>query len=268
MKIFGFNRWLGRFALLSLVFVLSACASKHLEGPSDDSKLSAEKLDAQKRASIRMQLAIGYYQQGQYKVALDEIKQVISISPELVDAYSVRALIFMDMGERQLAEDNFLYALKLAPDNLDVENNYGWFLCSNKREKQGLAYLDKVLQNQNYRATSKAFNAAGMCSLKMKDSSSAEKYFTQGFKADPSNPDLNTNLARTLFERGEYAKARFYIGRVIQQDVLTAEVLWLAIKIEHKLGDDSALNSLSAQMRKRYPDSTEYSLLQRGSFDE
>jgi len=268
VKIFGSNRWLRRVILLSLVFVLSACASKHLEGPSDDSKLSAEKLDAQKRASIRMQLAIGYYQQGQYKVALDEVKHAISISPELVDAYSVRALIFMDMGELQAAEDNFQYALKLAPDDLVVENNYGWFLCLNKREKQGLVYLNKVLQNQSYAALSKAYNAAGVCSLKMKDNAAAEKYFTQGFKVDPSNGDLNKNLARTLYQRGDYLNARFYMTRVIQQDLLTAEVLWLAIKIERKIGNDAALNSLSAQLRKRYPDSTEYSLLQRGSFDE
>ena len=268
MKVFGSYRWLRRLVLFFLVFVLSACASKHLEGSTDDSNFSAEKLEAQKRASIRMQLGISYYQQRQYKVALEEIKQAISIAPDLVDAYSVRALIFMDMGENQLAEDNFLYALKLAPDNLDVENNYGWFLCVNKREKQGLGYLDKVLQNQHYPSLSKAYNAAGVCSLKMKDAASADKYFLHGFKIDPANPDLNKNLARTFFERGEYAKAKFYVGRVLQQDTLTAEVLWLAIKIERKLGNDAAVNSLSAQLRKRYPDSIEFSLLQRGSFDE
>ncbi|MFZ6753169.1 type IV pilus biogenesis/stability protein PilW [Undibacterium sp. Dicai25W] len=267
MKIFGSYRWIGRAALLSFFLVLSACASKQLEGPSDDSNLSVEKQDAQKRASIRMQLAISYYQQGQYKVALDEIKHALAISPDLVDAYSVRALIFMGTGEKKLAEDNFLYALKLAPDNLDIANNYGWFLCQNKREKEGLTYLQKVLQSQTY-ASSKAYNAAGMCSLNMGDNAAAEKYFMQGFRVDPANSGLNTNLARTLFLRGEYAKARFYIGRVIQQDVLTPDVLWLAIKIEHKLRDDAALNSLSAQLRKRYPDSPEFSLLQRGLFDE
>ena len=268
MKIFRSYRCIGRVALLSLVLVLSACASKHLEGSSDESNLSVEKQDAQKRASIRMQLAISYYQQGQYKVALDEIKHALAIYPDLVDAYSVRALIFMDTGEKQLAEDNFQYAMKLAPGNLDISNNYGWFLCQNKREKEGLVYLEKVLQSTSYTAPSKAYNAAGMCSLNMGDSVSAEKYFLQGFRIDPANAGLNTNLARVLFLRGEYAKARFYIGRVIQQDVLTADVLWLAIKIERKLGDEAALNSLSAQLRKRYPDSTEFSLLQRGSFDE
>ncbi|MFZ6686168.1 type IV pilus biogenesis/stability protein PilW [Undibacterium sp. SXout11W] len=267
MKIFELRRWIGRVALLSLFIVLSACASKQLEGASDESNLSVEKQDAQKRASIRMQLAISYYQQGQYKIALDEVKHALAIYPELVDAYSVRALIFMDTGEKKLAEDNFLYALKLAPDNLDIVNNYGWFLCQNKREKQGLAYLDKVLQSRAY-ASSKAYNAAGMCSLNVGDNTAAEKYFMQGFRVDPANPSLNTNLARTLFLRGEYTNARFYIGRVIQQDVLTPEVLWLAIKIERKLRDDAALNSLSAQLRKRYPDSPEFSLLQRGLFDE
>ena len=37
--------------------------------------------EARKRARIRMELAVGYFEQGQTNVALDELKQVIAADP-------------------------------------------------------------------------------------------------------------------------------------------------------------------------------------------
>ncbi|MFZ6872753.1 type IV pilus biogenesis/stability protein PilW [Undibacterium sp. Di27W] len=257
-----------RGLLLTLALSLTACASRRLEGDRPEENISAEKQDTQKRAGIRMQLAVGYYQQGQQKVALEEIRNALLITPDLVDAYSLRALIFMDMGEKQLAEDNFLHALKLAPGNNEIGNNYGWFLCLNGREKQGLVYLDKAIKDPNYASLDKALNAAGLCSLRMKDPVAAENYFMQGLRSNPGNPSVNANLAKVLYDRREYSQAKFYISRVLKFDVLAADVLWLAIKIEKKLGDEAAVNSLGTQLRRRHPNSKEFSQYQRGVFDE
>lgn len=268
MKISQMRQYFLRGMLLALALTLSACANKRLEGERQEENVSVEKQEAQKRAAIRMQLAIGYYQQGQQKVALEEIRQALLISSDLVDAYSLRALIFMDMGEKQLAEDNFLHALKLAPGNNDIGNNYGRFLCLNGRESQGLIYLDKAIKDPNYVTPGKALNNAGLCSLRMKDSMGAERYFMQGLREEPANPAINANLAKILYERGEYKQAQFYMSRVLKFDVLAADVLWLAIKIERKLGDEAAVSNLGTQLRRRHPNSKEFSQYQRGVFDE
>jgi type IV pilus assembly protein PilF len=44
--------------------------------------------------------------------------------------------------------------------------------------------------------------------------------------------------------------------------------LWLAIKIERKLGDRAAETSLVTQLSRRYPDSREFSAYQRGMFND
>ena len=268
MTISQMHQYFLRGMLLALALTLSACANKRLEGERQEENVSVEKQEAQKRAAIRMQLAIGYYQQGQQKVALEEIRQALLISSDLVDAYSLRALIFMDMGEKQLAEDNFLHALKLAPGNNDIGNNYGRFLCLNGRESQGLVYLDKAIKDPNYVTPGKALNNAGLCSLRMKDAKGAERYFMQGLREEPANPAINANLAKMLYERGEYKQAQFYMSRVLKFDVLAADVLWLAIKIERKLGDEAAVSNLGTQLRRRHPNSKELSQYQRGVFDE
>lgn len=267
MKILGMHY---RFVLgaVCCALILSACATKTLEGPQNDGLSGNEGVDKQKRAAIRMQLAIDYYQQGQQKVALEEIKQALLSAPDLVDAYNVRGLIFMDMGEKQLAEDNFLHALKLAPNNSDVAQNYGWFLCQNGREKQSMPYFEQVLKDPKYNTPSKTLNTAGMCSMKLKDNEAAERYFMLAFRIDPGNPSVNINIAKVLYGRGDYEKAHFYIDRMVKAEVFAPEVLWLAIKIETKRGDQFAVTSLATQLRRRHPNSKEYDLLQRGAFNE
>jgi type IV pilus assembly protein PilF len=261
----------GRLQVMMLItlLLLGGCASTQSTGSQTENSGGFDQTDLQKRAAIRLQLAISYYEQRQMPVALDEVRQALQSAPDFADAYSVRALIYMEMGEMRLAEDNFLQAIKLAPNNPDFMNNYGWFLCQNGREKQAIGYFDSTLANRSYQSPAKALNNAGLCSLKLKDAVAAERYFSQAFQYEPGNPATNANLAKLYFERGDLERARFYVGRVTKSDgAVPANILWLAIKVERKLGDKGAEASLVAQLRRRYPDSTEFAAYQRGAFDE
>ncbi|MGS0742551.1 type IV pilus biogenesis/stability protein PilW [Glaciimonas sp. GG7] len=259
----------------AVLALLSGCATQSGGGFTKDESEARRELptnsdltDAQRRARIRLELAVGYYGHGQLEVALDEVKQAISADPELADAYSMRGLIYMDMGETGLADDNLQRALKLTPNNPDLANNYGWFLCQNGREKESIAYFQRALKSRSYLSPAKALTNAGVCSLKMKERTDAERYFLHAFQFDASNPLTNANLALLSVEHNDAERARFYMGLVTKVDVLGANVLWLAIKVEHKLGDRVAEKNLVAQLRQRYPGSAEYASYQRGVFDE
>ena len=255
--------WATALIALSL---LAGCAG----GQRSSAELAtrSDQTDFEKRAAIRLQLALEYYEQKQLAVALDEIKQALRTNPEFSDAYNVRALIYMDMGETQLAEENFLQAIKLAPTNPDLSNNFGWFLCQNGRPEQSIAYFEATLKNRSYQSPSKALNNAGACSLKMRDYGNAERYLLQSFQLDPSSVSTNINLSRLFYARNDFSRARFYIERAVKADVMTAEVLWLAIKIDHKLDDKIGETGMATQLRRRHPNSTEYSMYQRGAYDE
>ncbi len=256
-------------SVISLSALLGGCAGNQATATQQaELPTSSDQTDIQKRSRIRLQLAVGYYEQRQWPVALDEVKQALQIDPNFADAYSMRGLIYMEMGETRLAEESFLRAIKLAPNNPDMSNNYGWFLCQNGREQESIAHFEATLKNRAYQSPWKALNNAGVCSLKLKDVAAAERYFAQAFQLDPGNLSISINLAKIYYDRGDYERARFYIGRVVKADVLDAYVLWLAIKAEHKLGDRAAEASLATQLRRRHPNSPEYGSYQRGAFDE
>lgn len=258
----------GFIALIAVILLLTGCASTQSGGQQGELPTSSDQTDNQKRAQIRLQLAVGYYEQGQMSVALDELKRALQADPAYVDAYGVRALVYMDMGETALAEENFLHAIKLAPTNPELSNNYGWFLCQNGRERDSIAYFEAALKNRSYQSPTKALNNAGVCSLKLKDNVAAERYFTQAFKYDPGNLDTNANMAKVYYGRADYQRARFYIDRATKSDKLSADILWTAIKVERKLGDRTAETSFSTQLRRRYPNSREYAAYLRGAIDE
>ena len=47
----------------------------------------------------------------------------------------------------------------------------------------------------------------------------------------------------------------------------TSESLWLALRIERRLGERAQEQAFANQLRRRFPESPEYQALQRGQFD-
>jgi len=255
-----------------LAAMLSACAG----GPGADAprelRTASDQTLAEKRAQIRLQLAVGYYQDRKYDIALDEVKQAIAADPGYADAYGFRALIYAAMGENALADENYRYALRLAPRNPELSNNYGLFLCeAGGKPAQAMTYFETALKHPAYGSPVKAMVNAGNCSLKMKNVDAAERYLLDALRYEPDLPATNAGLARVYFERRDTTRAAFFINRLTETaklDTLSADVLWLAIRVQHMLGDRTSEASLAAQLRKRFPGSPEYAAFERGAFNE
>lgn len=259
-----------RLAAALALAALAACAA-----PGDapgELKTVSDQTAAEKRAAIRLQLAVEYYQQGKHDIALDEIKKAIAADPDYADAYGVRALIYTAMGQLPLAEENYQHALRLAPRNPELANNYGSFLCqSANRPAEALRQFDAALKNPAYRTPVSALVNAGLCSLKTRNIDAAERYLLDALRYNPDLPATSAGLARVYYERRDYQRAGFFIHRlteVSKLDTLSADALWLAIRVQRKLGDRSMEASLLAQLRRRFPGSPEFAAYERGAFDE
>jgi type IV pilus assembly protein PilF len=251
--------------------LLAACAGTGA-GDTRELKTASDQTSAEKRATIRLQLAVGYYQDGKYEIALDEVKQAIAATPDYADAYGLRALVYTALGELALADDNYQRALKLAPHNPDLANNYGSFLCQSAgKPKEAMAYFDAALKSPAYRSPVSALVNAGNCALRLGRSDAAERYLLDALRYNPELPATSAGLARVYFERRDFERAGFFINRLTaaaKLDTLSADVLWLAMRVERKLGNRASEASLAAQLRRRFPGSPEYAAFERGAFDE
>ncbi|MES3026090.1 MAG: type IV pilus biogenesis/stability protein PilW [Pseudomonadota bacterium] len=267
-------RWTALLGAGALAASLAACGTgSGIDGGSrTELKTLSDQTTAEKRADIWLQLAIGYYQNKQYETALDEIKKALGANPDFADAYGMRALIYTAMGNQlALADENYQKALRLAPSNPEISNNYGSFLCQNGRLQQGMAYFDAALKNPRYQSPLNALLNAGSCSIKLKKLDQAERYLLDALRLDAELPVISAGLARVYYERRDYTRAGFFINRLkanAKLETLPADLLWLGIRIERKLGDTASETSMATQLRRRHAGSPEYAAYTRGAFDE
>ncbi len=257
--------------LLAMLMLVAGCAGSGGGNGSGDLKTASDQTSTEKRASIRLQLAIGYFQEGKLEVALDEVKKAIAVNPDFADAYGVRALIYAQLGELKLADDSYQRALRLSPNNPELSNNYGSFLCQNGRGAESLRYYDAAIRNPTYQSPFKAMQNAGSCSIRLKQYDVAERYLLDALRLEPDHPVTNANLARVYYERRDYKRAGIFINRVkstAKLDDLGPDVLWLAVRIDRRLGDKESESSMATLLRRHHPGSAEFAAFQRGAFDE
>jgi type IV pilus assembly protein PilF len=253
-------------AALFGLLLLSACQLPHT--PAQDLQTASDQTDARRRASIRLQLATNYLEAGQNSVALDEVKQAIAIDPTVADAYHVRALIYMNMNERALADDSFRTAVSMRGNDGDLLNNYGWFLCQEGRYAEAVPMLQRAVSAPSAGGPAKPLISLGACQLRNGASEEAEKSLKSALGYDRNNPVANTNLALVYYRRGDLTQARQYAERVNNSRFVSAQSLWLGARIARRQGDTATQNALVAQLRSRFPDSRELTAYEQGAWDE
>lgn len=254
---------------LATALVVSGCAGGPGEAPSQDLKTSSDQTDADKRARVRMELAAGYLSRGQATTALDEVKLALAARPDLPEALSLRGLIYAALAEPRLAEESFKRSLQLAPRDADTMHNYAWFLCQSGRHPESDALFKQALSQPQYRDTVKTLMAQGVCLARVQRWSDAEIALSRAYELDPGNPVSGFHLSDLLFRRGEYERARFYIRRVhTRREFATPQSLWLAVRLERRLGDNLAMRTWGQQLQERFPQSPESLLYEKGRFDD
>jgi len=264
------------FFCLTAVALLAGCASNSnnqlpqagSSGAEQEIKTDFDTSDVRKRARIRLELALGYFQHGETTTALDQIKQSLATDPTYAAAYNLRGLVYMRLDDPGLAEDSFRRAISLDPRDPDAMHNYGWLLCQQKRYGDADKQFDQALAVPNYSDRSKTLMTRGICQLQAGDRARAEESLKQAYEIDAGNPVIGYNLALLLTQRNEWSRAQFYIRRVNNGPSANAESLWLGVKVERKLGNREAEGQLAGQLQRRFPQSKETLAYERGNFND
>jgi type IV pilus assembly protein PilF len=223
--------------------------------------------DPRTRAKAHTELAGAYYELGNMGVALEEARIAIQADPAYAPAYSVQGLVQMDLKDNAAAEASFRRGLQLAPQDPDLNHNYGWFLCQTGREDQSTQWFLNAIKAPLYATPARSYAAAGRCLVK-RNPSEAANYLDRALRLDPKQIPAMLPYAQLLYNRGQLREAKELVARYNRSvPEPTAESLWLGIRIERQLGDRTAESTLAGQLRRRYPGSDEFKLLQRGEYN-
>jgi type IV pilus assembly protein PilF len=255
--------------LLKLMFVviLAACAAKPSEPDHDTGTLIGEVGDPRNRAKLHTELASMYYSNGNLGVALEELRAAAKADANYAPAYGMYGLVYMQMKDQTRAEESFERALRLAPSDADINHNYGWFLCQTGREPASVKYFLQAIRNPLYAMPWRSYSAAGVCTMKMNQLKDAEAFFERALKFEPDEPASLVGLGQIRYRQGNIGEARKLVTRHNKLVTPTSESLWLAVRIERRMGERLQEQAFANQLRRRYPDSREFQALQRGQYD-
>jgi type IV pilus assembly protein PilF len=236
--------------------------------PSAETGVITGKADEPRnRARIHTELASLYFERGNMGVALESLRTATAADPGYAPAHGMFGLVYMELKEYKLAEQSFQRGLELASQDPDLNHNYGWFLCQTQRENESIKYFMHAIRNPLYATPARSFAAAGICALRKNDLKDAEQYFLNALKIDPDDPASLLQLGQIRYRQGNFEVSRQLAARFNKLVEPTPESLWLALRVERKLGERIAEASFAGQLRRRYPGSREFQLLQRGEFD-
>jgi type IV pilus assembly protein PilF len=256
-------------ALFAFAAWLAGCAGgpAPTEPVAETGAIKGEPGDPRNRSKIHTELASLYYGRGNMAVALEELRIAIAPDSNYAPAYSMLGLVYTDLRENVLAQQNFGRALRLAPADPDINHNYGVFLCQTKREGEAVKYFLQAVRNPLYPQPWRSYSAAGVCAMRTNNIKDAEGYFMTALRQEPNDLGSLLPLADIRYRQGNLEDARRLTARFNKLIEPTAESLWLALRIERKLGERTAEASFANQLRRRYSGSREYQLLQRGEYD-
>ena len=115
------------------------------------------------RANLRAELAAGYYERGQMEIALQELAEAVKLDPTNPKIYNVYGLVYATLGQDTDAARNFRKALELAPNDSEIRQNWGWYLCTHAQARESIPEFEMAARNPLYKTPEIALINAGRC---------------------------------------------------------------------------------------------------------
>lgn len=206
------------------------------------------------RAKLHTERASEYFKVGSYGIAIEAAQTAIQHVPGYAPAHNMLGVIYMQLKQDDKAQLAFEQAIRFAPADPEVLNNYGWFICERRNPKDAMPYFETALRNPLYISPERALHNAGYCSRKAGNNVVAEANLRAALNKSPMYAPSLLALAELLYDSGRMKEADALLARYLQ--VLPAppvEGLSLAVKLARVTGEKSNEASYIQQMRRRFP---------------
>ena len=245
-----------------LVLASAGCSKLHSGGmkeidvKKDNTHFKSDPVTPQTKAMNEIALAQEYWQQGQYEIALEDVQKAIKIDPNSPEAYTMLGLLDEKINRLEQANAAYAKSASLAPNNGNILNNYGAWLCRSGHPAEADVQFRKALADPFYKTPAAALGNAAECALEAGHTDVAEGYYRRVLSMEPGNPNALQSMAGIDFKRGEYLPARGFIERLIAAGSVAPETLDLAAHIEDKLGDTQAAQNYRTRLGSEFPQYT------------
>lgn len=208
-------------------------------------------------ANFNMQLGVAYMNRGDLGLAKEKLERAVAENPGDPNVHSAMAMLQDRLGFPDKADNEFRAALRLAPRNPDIQNNYAVYLCRTGRTEEGVKSFLEVAHNALYTTPEAALTNAGVCLRAAHRDDEAAPYFSQALQLKPNFAEAAFQLAGLNFDRGRLKDARSQIDVYLGAFDATPDLLLLGVRVTRALGDRLAAERYSRRLRLDFPSSNQ-----------
>lgn len=243
-------RQCGRVLAIAMMLLVTGCSSS-----------GSKPSNPQNAADLNAQLGLNYMEQGDNEQAMKKLQHALELDSQSASAHHYIAELYQKLGQNREAEEHYRKALSLTPADPMVLNNYGVFLCLQRRLGEAQEHFLAAAKQPFYRTPEVAYSNAGSCALEVPDMAKAEEYFRTALRLNPGMPDALYEMADLKFKQKEYLQARAFLQRYMEAAPATSQSLWLGVRLERHLGDETTAAKYAKQLQEKFPSSQEAALL-------
>ncbi|HXQ63407.1 MAG TPA: type IV pilus biogenesis/stability protein PilW [Steroidobacteraceae bacterium] len=245
-------------AVLALAAVPGLAAEKR--APDPDPKETAARLNAQ--------LAVAYLKQNDVAEARKKIEKALQENDKDPAVQSSAGLVYERLLEPAQADRHYSAALRLAPNDADMVNNYAVFQCRRGNWEKGQKLFEQAARSPSYATPEVAYANAGVCARSARDLKRAEDLFGKALAIRPDYPDALLQMADLTLARGAGPLAHVYLQRYLLNGPASPDALLLAVRIARAIADHAEEGRYAAQLQHDFPDSAQTRELRAGSGGE
>lgn len=238
-----------RHFLIIFVLLLSACVSQ----PQQKGFKDPDDFDPVAAAKTRISLGLTYLKNGNYSQAKFNLDKALQFAPKLADSHFSMAYYYQLVGENIQAEKEYKAAMEMAPNNADIINTYGTFLCQQGKYPKAKEYFLKAVQSDNYVSSAETYENLALCSQKNGYVGESIEYLKNALNHQPGRAKSLLLLSEMLVNQQRWEEARQTLRRYEKVARVSAETLWFSTEIEQALGNNDLAQGYGDMLVRMYP---------------
>ncbi len=227
----------------TMLMVLSGCTSQTY----------GQNFDKEKAAKTRVSLGLTYLKNGNFSQAKFNLDKALKFAPRSADANFAMAYYYQSVSELELAENSYQFAMDLEPENANIANSYGAFLCQNGNYDKAQKYFLKAVNTVSYASSAETYENLAMCSRDQGRPEETIQYLRSAVNHQPGRASSLYLLAQSLVETQQWQEAKVILNRYEKTSQTSPQSLLMAMKIESGTGNDSASKVYLDMLRRLFP---------------
>jgi type IV pilus assembly protein PilF len=204
-------------------------------------------------AKTRISLGLSYLEAENYKQAKFNLDKALDFAPRYANVHYGLAYYYQQVDELNKARESYATAVGLAPNDPEIANAYGSFLCTQGEYAEATTRFMQAINNQSYLATAETYENLALCATSQGESKVAIGYLQKALNHQPNRAKSHFLLAELYFADQQYNQALKSLGQFERVSGITPDSVYMTYKIAEAQNNTKSMQAWAKMLQTRFP---------------